>query len=698
MLQRIQIRRRAAKISGGKGRIVWMALALPVCLAWIPATAAAQRNREVQEARSKAFYQYLEERGAEISRRTLSNVQSLQQLEKLKPELRRELAYMVGLDPTPARTPLHVEITGTLERDGVRIEKVVYQSMPGLYVTGNLYMPSQGRKPFPVVLYLCGHLPDPYGAKVPYQRHGIWFAQHGYVCLVLDTLEFGEVPGIHHGLYDQNMWQWLSLGYTPVGVEVWNAMRGLDYLETLPDVDMKRVALTGESGGGSITWYTAALDKRIAVAVPAISTWTAGTQVALHGVQENCDCIYFPNIYEQDFTVLGALIAPRPLKMISARLDPMFPPAGYNAVYEKLKPIYALYGAEDKVAAFDQEAHHGDNVPLRRESATWIQRWLRGDMTPYDDGAFTPIPGSQLECLMKQPKDAVNYGIYNHFVPVAPIRNYTSVPAWNARRKQVLAGVKSKVFRAFPQSPVALDAQVKPIEWSWANKYTDVFSVTFTTERNLQVRGILYKPKGPEKPRRALIYVKGRHDDISVVDFDKLLPLFGRYEILVLQPRATDFAISDQDWITYERTAEILGSTVESMQVWDIMRAVQFMTADEKVEPGSISLYGRGDMGILALYAAILDSRPGCVVLDHPPATHWNGPPLLDVLRVTDIPEAAALFAPHELVLLQPTGHGFDHTAALYRLTGNANKFQEARSLPAALKVWEQQRSPEGLD
>ena len=102
-------------------------------------------------------------------------------------------------------------------------------------------------------------------------------------------------------------------------------------------------------------------------------------------------------------------------------------------------------------------------------------------------------------------------------------------------------------------------------------------------------------------------------------------------------------------------------------------------------------------MGILALYAAIMNPGPDCVVLDHPPTTHWDGAYLLNVLRVTDIPEAAALFAPHELVLLQPAGNGFAHTAALYHLTGHANQFQKARSLPAALKVWEQQRSPDGL-
>jgi len=691
----LKLWRRIMKIYGEKAHILCLVLFLPASLCPIQLKAA---SKTIDEARSKAFYQYLMERGAEISRQTLSDVHTLQQLKEEKPELRRELAYMLGLDPLPARTSLEVKVVGTLEEQGIRIEKVVYQSMPGLYVTGNLYIPKQGKRPFPTVLYLCGHIPDPYGAKVPYQRHAMWFAQHGYVCLILDTLEFGEVPGIHHGLYDQNMWQWLSLGYTPAGVEVWNAMRGLDYLQTLPWVDAHRIAVTGESGGGAATWYTAALDDRVAVAVPALSTWSAGTQVALHGVQENCDCIYYPNIYEQDFSIVGALIAPRPLKIISARRDPMFPPAGYNAIYQKLRTIYALYGAENKVAAFDQDTHHEDNVPLRRESAMWIQRWLKGDQTPYDDGTFTPVPGAQLACLLKQPADAVNYGIHNRFIPIAHLRKYKSAEAWGARRKQILSGLRTKVFRAFPKSAVPLDAVVKPNLGSWASKYTNVFNVTFTSEPWVQVRGRLYRPKGPEKPRRALIYVKGRHDDISGVDFDKLLPLFGRYEILVLQPRATDFPISDVDWSTLERTSEILGATVESMQVWDIMRAIDFMTTNLKIDPASISLYGKGDMGILALYAAIMDSRPGCVILDHPPATHWNGPPLLNVLRVTDIPEAAALFAPHELVLLTPPDRNFDYTAALYRLTGHSKQFRKAGSLPAALDVWEQERSAEGLD
>ncbi|MHB8655636.1 MAG: alpha/beta hydrolase family protein [Terriglobia bacterium] len=682
-----RIRRRIEKSRRGKARLLCLILFLPASLWSMQLAAAAQT---VEEARSKDFYHYLMERGAEISRRTLSDVHDLKQWKKRRPELRRQLLYMLGLDPLPARTPLNAKVTGVIEKPDMRIEKVVYQSVPGLYVTGNLYIPRKGEKPFPTVLYLSGHYPDLYGAKVPYQRHAIWFAQHGYACLILDTLEFGEVPGIHHGLYDQNMWQWLSLGYTPAGVEVWNAMRGLDYLEMRPEVDAQRIAVTGESGGGAMTWYTAALDERVAVAVPALGTWTVGSQVALHGVEENCDCIYYPNIFQEDFSIVGALIAPRPLKIISARRDVMFPPAGYNAIYEKLRTIYALYGAEEKIEAFDQDTGHGDNVPLRAQSATWIQRWLKGDQSPYEDGQFVPTPGAQLACLFRPPADAVNYRIHNQFIPVATPREWKSAPAWRARRKQLLSELREKVFRAFPASPGPLDAVLKPNSDTWANRYADVFDVTFSSEPLMRVSGLLFRPKDTTKPHPALIYVKGRSDSISSVDFDELLPVLGKFEVLVLYPRATDFPIDDRQWVTLERTSELLGTTIESMQVWDIMRAVDYMATDLKVDPASISLYGKGDMGILALYAAIMDSRPGRVILSNPPVTHWSGPPLLNILRVTDIPEAAALLAPRELVSLTPTGRSLDYTAALYRLTGNQKKFRKAGSLPEAMKVWEQ--------
>src|SRR5262245_17227630 len=96
---------------------------------------------------------------AEMSANCLNDVRSLDDWKKQRPEVRRQLLEMLGLDPLPTRTPLKVQITGLLEHDAYRIEKIVFQSSPGLYVTGNFYVPNGTRKPVPTILYLCGHSP-----------------------------------------------------------------------------------------------------------------------------------------------------------------------------------------------------------------------------------------------------------------------------------------------------------------------------------------------------------------------------------------------------------------------------------------------------------------------------------------------------------------------------------------------------------
>jgi hypothetical protein len=140
---------------------------------------------------------------------------------------------MLGLAPLPEKTDLHATVTGTLDIGDVTIEKVHFQSRPGLYVTANLYRPrlvKKGQK-FPTILYQCGHSNQGRdGNKAGYQRHGLWFASNGYVCLMVDTLQLGEVAGKHHGTHNLGRWWWHSRGYTPAGVECWNAIRAIDYL------------------------------------------------------------------------------------------------------------------------------------------------------------------------------------------------------------------------------------------------------------------------------------------------------------------------------------------------------------------------------------------------------------------------------------------------------------------------------------
>src|SRR5437867_2464968 len=164
-----------------------------------PARAQAQ---ETPARRHEMVIEHLKKTAAAISERCLSDVRSLDEWKRVRPARRNELLYMLGLDPLPRRTPLAARVTGTLTRPDYRIEKVVLQSQPGLYVTGNLYLPAKGSEPRPTILYLTGHTPHPLGAKFYYQDRAAWFAAHGYVSLILDTLEFGEVPGIHHGIHD----------------------------------------------------------------------------------------------------------------------------------------------------------------------------------------------------------------------------------------------------------------------------------------------------------------------------------------------------------------------------------------------------------------------------------------------------------------------------------------------------------------
>src|SRR6185369_3713497 len=345
----------------------------------------------------------------DMSSQCLTDIRSLEDWKQQRPLLRRQLLEMLGLDPLPARTPLKAQITGRLERDAYRIEKIVFQSLPGLYVTGNFYVPNNPAKALPAILYLCGHSPHPLGAKVEYQDRAVWFASNGYACLVLDTLEFGEVAGIHHGTHNLNMWNWLSLGYSPAGVEVWNAIRALDYLETRPEVDKGRIGLTGISGGGAMTWYTAAVDERVAAAAPVCSTFTFGSQAAHWIASGQCDCIYYHNTHLMDFPMVGALIAPRPLLMISGQKDTIFPPDGYHEVFQRTKRIYELYAAANvaRIQEVDDDVGHSDPPLFLREARQWMQRWLKGDPAPLREETNSPPKetAEDLACLATLPED-----------------------------------------------------------------------------------------------------------------------------------------------------------------------------------------------------------------------------------------------------------------------------------------------------
>lgn len=658
--------------------------------------------QETAEQRHAMATNHIKRVAAEISARCLMEVRTLDDWNRRRPGLRRELLEMLGLDPLPPRTPLKAVITGHLDRPNYRIEKIVFQSLPGLYVTGNFYLPRQAGGRLPTVLYLCGHAPHPLGAKFNYQDRAAAFASEGFACLILDTLEFGEVPGLHHGTHDLNLWNWLSLGYTPAGTEVWNAIRALDYLGTRAEVDPHRIGVTGISGGGAITWYTAAVDDRVAAAAPVCSTYTFGSQAEHWRAAGQCDCIYYPNTHRQDFPVVAALIAPRPLLMISGRLDADFPPDGYHEVYRRSKRIYDLCagGDSDRVAELDDAVGHSDPPQFQHAAREWMRRWLAPDSTPFpaeSDPSPPPPPresAEDLACLTQLPADALNFSIHNRLTrPVVPAKP-SSREAWRRRRTELLGRLATTVFPWFPTQPIPFETRTSRNTGGWAPRYADYRDVSFQTEDGVRIRAQLLTPKDHAADAPLLVYVKRAGDSIYFMDLDELLPVLGRHSVLILNPRFTEVSIGAAEYATLQMSSAWSGRTLAAMEIWDILRAVEWAHADAKLRPPTVSLYGKGESGILALYAALLDSRVGQVIVNNPPASHWQGPALLNVLRLTDIPEVAGALAPRRLVSLTRLPEAFDLTLLVYRREKASTRFVRADSLPQALQLGAGERVP----
>ena len=145
-----------------------------------------------------ALTEYFKAETAKLTGSCLAEIRTLDDWHKHHETYRRQLFEMLSLSPLPERTELRPVVTGQVERDSFIVEKLHFQSLPGLYVTANLYRPKSIPRPAPAILYVSGHGPVirngiSYGNKVAYQHHGAWFARNGYVCLVLDTLQLGEI-------------------------------------------------------------------------------------------------------------------------------------------------------------------------------------------------------------------------------------------------------------------------------------------------------------------------------------------------------------------------------------------------------------------------------------------------------------------------------------------------------------------------
>ncbi len=237
----------------------------PVCLFFLLAFLFSEMNAQNIPVQTQPdpdqcnnMRNYLMKEADKNTDNALSGILSLSDWQEVRSERHQELVEMLGLENMSLngkRPKLNVKVTGMIQEKGYHIEKLYYESLPSLYVPANLYVPDNISKPRSAILYVCGHSPT---QKVHYQAYARKFAQLGFVCLIIETIQWGEVRGITGAAIPKDGSTWYSKGYNPAGVEAWNAIRGLDLLSDRPEVDSEKLGVTGISGGGSQSWYIAA--------------------------------------------------------------------------------------------------------------------------------------------------------------------------------------------------------------------------------------------------------------------------------------------------------------------------------------------------------------------------------------------------------------------------------------------------------
>lgn len=306
--------------------------------------------------------------------------------ERRATELRQQILAAAGLLPMPARPPIQAERFGKVDRGAYTVEKVLFESLPGFYVTGNLYLPKGplAARSLPVVLCPHGHwnygrLENSSLNSGPSRAAN--FAMQGYIAFIYDMVGYNDsaaishrfAPGHREGADRESLWS-INL----LGLQLWNSLRAVDFLLTLPEADPARIGVTGESGGGTQTFLLAAVDERIRVSGPV--------NMISYVMQGGSLCENAPNLrIDTDNVEIGSLAAPRPMIMVSATGD--WTRNTWTEEYPATRAAYRLLGVEEKLTTIQIDAPHNYNQASREAVYGWFSRWLRG----VGDG-LTPIP------------------------------------------------------------------------------------------------------------------------------------------------------------------------------------------------------------------------------------------------------------------------------------------------------------------
>jgi cephalosporin-C deacetylase-like acetyl esterase len=579
--------------------------------------------------------------------------------------------FVAALGGFPDRTPLNARVVGTDQRDGYRVERIIYESRPDHHVTANLYLPA-GKGPFPAVLMPIGHSANG-KAAADVQRGAILLARNGLAALAYDPIGQGERrqlldeagrPALSSSTSEHTMAGVgaLLVGRCTASYRVWDGIRSLDYLASRPEIDAKRLGCTGCSGGGTLTAYLMALDDRIAVAAPSCYVTSLERLFATIGPQDAEQNITGQVAFGMEHADYLTMRAPRPTLICAASRD-FFDIQGTWTAFREAKRVYGLMGHPERVDLVESDSGHGFPKPQREAMVRWMRRWLlKVDDAP-SEGEIAVAREPELLCtrtgqVLEDFKGKSVFGL-NAEQEARLTKGRAAARDREAVLKDVarLAGVRLPVAAA----KMTHAGEVKRDGYR-------IRKLVFETEQGVQVPGLLFDGgRGP-----LVIYADGAGKSAASAPggpIDTLakggarvlaVDLRGMGETAPGRPAAGKPNYFGADF--YEAFVSLhLNRPLLGQRATDVLAVVAAMAS----ESDDIHLIGVGSAGPAALHAAALEPRIKRLTLQDA-LVSWSAVVRTQVsvdqltnvvpgaLAVYDLPELAAALAPRPLTLRRP--------------------------------------------
>ena len=559
-----------------------------------------------------------EQRVAKIA--TLADLKSRQQYVR-----ERIRGYLGDL---PERTPLNPRVVGSLDRGDYRVERIIFESRPGFYVTANLYLPKTGTPPYPAILYPLGH---ERGAKAhqAWQRCLASFARRGFVALAWDPLGQGE----RIQMFDDDLHDTKTTGstveHTIIGTQclltgshvaqytIWDGMRALDYLLSRPEVDAKRVGCTGNSGGGTHTAYLSALDDRIHVAAPScyITSWRR----MLESIGPQDAEQVFPLFLRDglDYPDYIYAFGGKPFLLLTAIRD-FFPIGGARATFAEARQVLGKLDMAGNIDRFEYDDGHGYSRPRREAAYGWFGRWLQGNEKTEPEAPVALATDEELQCT--------STGQVKTAFPAA-----MDVFAMNRKLAEQLRGKRSPSPESVRQHARDLTYYRSPSAPVTATVYGQVMrpaclveKLTYQSEPGISVPALLFVPRSGPARKPAVIFADARGKAAAAAEAEEL----AAKGYVVLAPDLRGFGetgppIDRRDYFIrafgdYQTTltALLIGKTMPGMRALDVTAGVSLLAARSEVDSSRIFAVGRGAAALSSLFAALFDNRIAKLALD----------------------------------------------------------------------------------